>query len=151
MLEGFYFQRTLDQDFLRDLGVCMEAGLEQNSSAYFVVDLFVASTMTFCSALSTDFGNPRPRCVEELGAWKKVLVRLSPNFDKRVRNTARCLLGLVLGETREQICHKRPTLWHESISNISKVMIREKSSLLAATLARLALMIQSKRSFAFFC
>lgn len=52
VLEGFYFQRTSDQDFLRDLDVWMEAGLERNPSAYFAVDLFVASTMTFRSALS---------------------------------------------------------------------------------------------------
>lgn len=58
MLKGFYFQRSLDQDFLRDLDVWMEAGLEQNPSAYFVVDLFVVSTVTFHSALSVDFCNP---------------------------------------------------------------------------------------------
>lgn len=110
MLEGFYFQRTLDQDFLRDLDVWMETGLEQNSSAYFVVDLFVASTMTFHNALSIDFCNPRPRRAEELEALKKVLARLSHDFDKWVRNTARCLLGLILGETREQIYKKRPTI-----------------------------------------
>lgn len=81
-----FFQRTLDLDFLRDLYVGIEGGLEQNPSAYFVVDLLVGAPW-LVAAFGTDFCNPRWRCTCKLGALKKILARFSHNFDKWVRNS----------------------------------------------------------------
>lgn len=55
---------------LRDLDVWTEAEMEQNL-CYFAVDLFVVSTVTFCSALSVDWCDPRWRQRARIGSLEE--------------------------------------------------------------------------------